>query len=99
MPQETKHGTPTPPGQNRAGRGPQVACTELEALVSDALEGRLSPARKESFEAHRRVCAVCGPLLADVQAGQQWVRALALEPAGPPAGLDRESTRLKSNHF
>src|ERR1019366_9202020 len=85
MPQETKHGTPPPPGQNRAGRGPQVECTEFEALVSDALEGRLSPARKESFEAHRRICAVCGPLLADVQAGQQWLRAL--EQVEPPAHL------------
>ena len=89
MAEETKHGIPTPSGQNRAGRGPQVECTEFEALVSDALEGRLSPARKESFEAHRRVCAVCGPLLADVQAGQQWLRALALEPAEPPADLVR----------
>src|ERR1019366_5124340 len=46
-----------------------------------------SPARKESFEAHRRVCGVCGPLLADVQAGQQWLRALALEPVEPPVNL------------
>jgi hypothetical protein len=72
MPGETKHG---------------IECTEFEALVSDALEGRLSPARKESFEAHRRVCGVCGPLFADVQAGQQWLRALALEPVEPPAYL------------
>ena len=76
MPGETKHG---------------MECTEFEALLSDAMDGdgRLSPARKESFEAHRRVCAVCGPLLADVQAGQQWLRALALEPAEPPADLVR----------
>src|ERR1035437_4996725 len=72
MPGETKHG---------------MECTEFEALLSDALEGQLSPARQESFEAHRRVCAVCGPLLADVQAGQQWLRALALEPVEPPAHL------------
>ena|SRR5208282_743971 len=72
MPDEFKHG---------------VECTEFEALVSDALEGQLSPARKESFEAHRRVCAVCGPLFADVQAGQQWLRALALEPVEPPVHL------------
>ena len=85
MPDEIKHGTPTPSGQNRADRGPQVECTEFEALVSDALEGRLSPARKESFEAHRRVCGVCGPLFADVQAGQQWLRAL--EQVEPPAHL------------
>ncbi len=92
MPEETKHGTPTPPGQNRAGRGPQLECTEFETLLSEALDhdlmdkdGPLSPARKESFEAHRRVCAVCGPLFADVQAGRQWLRSL--EAVEPPAYL------------
>jgi hypothetical protein len=87
MSDETKYGTPTPPGQNAAGRGTQVECAEFEALVSDALEGGLSPARKETFEAHRRVCGICGPLFADVQAGQQWLRALALEPIEPPVHL------------
>ncbi|HKM86170.1 MAG TPA: hypothetical protein VJW96_08175 [Terriglobales bacterium] len=85
MPDETKYGTPNPPGQNRAGQGPQVECTEFEALVSDALEGGLSPALWEGFEAHRRVCAICGPLFAEVQAGQQWLRSL--EPVEPPAHL------------
>ena len=94
MPEENKHGTPTPPGQNRGGRGPQMECIEFEALVSDALDsdpgdkdGQLSAARRESFEAHRRVCAVCGPLFADVQAGHEWLRALAMEPVEPPAHL------------
>ena len=41
----------------------------------------------EGFEAHRGVCSVCGPLFADVQAGQQWLRALALEPVEPPTYL------------
>jgi hypothetical protein len=70
MPEESKHG---------------VECSEFEALLSDALEGQLSAARKESFEAHRRVCSICGPLFADVQAGQQWLRAL--EPVEPPVHL------------
>lgn len=72
MPEETKHG---------------VECTEFEALLSDALdgEGRLSPALRERFEAHRRVCGICGPLFADVQAGQQWLRSL--EAVEPPAHL------------
>src|ERR1035441_4751254 len=71
-------------------------CAEFDALLSDALdtdfrdnEGRLSSARKdnikESFEAHRRVCSICGPLFADVQAGQQWLRSL--EPVEPPVHL------------
>ena len=57
MPGETKHG---------------IECTEFEALLTDALDGdgQLSPARKESFEAHRRACAICGPLFGEVQAGR-----------------------------
>jgi len=70
MPEESKHG---------------IECTEFEALLTDALEGQLSPARKESFEAHRRICGICGPLFADVQAGQQWLRSL--EAVEPPVHL------------
>jgi hypothetical protein len=77
MPEETKHG---------------VECSEFEALLSDALdtdfrdnEGRLSSALRERFEAHRRVCSICGPLFADVQAGQQWLRSL--DPVEPPVHL------------
>ena len=72
MPEETKHG---------------MECTEFEALLSEAMDrdGQLSPARRESFDAHRRVCAVCGPLFAEVQAGQQWLRSL--EAVEPPAHL------------
>jgi hypothetical protein len=94
MADETKHGSPNPPGQNRANRGPQMECAEFEALLNevldnevanDALEGGLSAARKQSFEAHRRACGICGPLFADVQAGQRWL--LALEPVEPPVHL------------
>jgi hypothetical protein len=70
MADETKHG---------------IECTEFEGLVSDALEGLLSPAGQESFDAHWRVCPTCGPLFADVRAGQQWLRAL--EAVEPPAHL------------
>jgi hypothetical protein len=83
MPEESKHG---------------VECAEFEALLSevidrdadsDAQDGKrqLSAARKESFEAHRRVCGVCGPLFAEVQAGQKWLRSL--EAVEPPVDLVR----------
>jgi len=72
MPEETKHG---------------MECAEFEALLSEALDGQLSAARKESFEVHRRVCGVCGPLFAEAQAGQKWLRSL--EAVEPPADLVR----------
>jgi hypothetical protein len=98
MPEETKHGTPTPPEPIRDGRGAQVECADFEALLSYVLDGdgdgggetseggaQLGRGRKEAFDAHRRICQVCGPLFADVQAGQQWLRSL--EAVEPPAYL------------
>jgi hypothetical protein len=70
MPDPTKHG---------------IECTEFEALLTEAIEGQLSGARKESFDAHRRICAVCAPLFADVQAGHKWMKSL--EEVEPPVHL------------
>ena len=76
---ETKHGTG--PG----GQGSGIECSQFEALLSEALDGQLSGVSGERFEAHRRVCPVCGPLFADAQAGQQWLRSM--EAIEPPANL------------
>jgi hypothetical protein len=70
MPGETKHG---------------IECSQFEALLSDALDGRLSGSRKESFEAHGRICSICGPLLADALVGQQLLKSL--EEVEPPVHL------------
>lgn len=70
MPEETKHA---------------MECAEFEALLSDALDGDFKDKEKDSFEAHRRVCGICGPLFAEVQAGQQWLRSL--EEVEPPVHL------------
>ena len=70
MPGETKHG---------------IECSQFETLLSEALDGQLSGSRKQSFEAHGRVCAVCGPLLADAVAGRQWMKSL--EEVEPPPHL------------
>jgi hypothetical protein len=81
------------PGETKHGSHGQMECAEFEALLSDVLDSdshgdeRMSGARKESFEAHRRICAVCGPMFADAQAGQQWLKTLALETVEPPAYL------------
>lgn len=76
MPGEPKHG---------------MECTEFEALLSEVLDndGRpgsgLSAQSRESFEAHRRVCSICGPMFAEVQAGHEWLQSL--EEVEPPAHL------------
>jgi len=74
MPGETKHG---------------IECSQFEALLSEAIDGKLSGSPREreneSFEAHTRVCAICGPLLADAVEGQQWLKSL--EEVEPPPHL------------
>lgn len=70
MPGEIKHG---------------IECSQFEALLSEALDGQLSGSQKQSFEAHGRVCGICGPLLADALVGQQLLKSL--EEIEPPVHL------------
>ena len=66
MPGEIKHG---------------IECTEFETLLSEVLDGQLTGAGKERFGAHAKVCPLCGPLFADAQAGQKWLRSIGeIEP-------------------
>jgi hypothetical protein len=69
------------PGEQKNG----MQCGEFDALLNDALDGTLTGPRLESFQAHARVCAVCGPLLAEADAGQRWLKTLA--EVEPPANL------------
>src|SRR5215813_7664067 len=70
MPDETKHG---------------FDCSEFEGLLSEAMDGRLSGAGKERFDAHANGCPLCGPLFADAVAGRQWM--LSLAEVEPPINL------------
>jgi len=87
------------PGETKYG----FECGEFETLLSEALDGHLSGASKERFEAHRKECPLCGPLFADAQAGHQWLRSVG--EVEPPANLVHnilvatsgiESTRLQT---
>ena len=80
-----------------------MQCAEFEALLSEALDERLTAAKLESFQAHGRLCAVCGPLLAEADAGRRWLKSLV--EVEPPANLvrnilvattGRESTRVQA---
>ena len=62
-----------------------MQCAEFDALLIDALDATLTGARLERFQAHARVCAICGPLFAEADAGRRWLKSLA--EVEPPANL------------
>ena len=67
------------PGETKNG----MQCGEFDALLNEALDGTLTGPKLESFQAHARVCAVCGPLLSEADAGRRWLKSLTeVEP--PP---------------
>src|SRR3954471_1998811 len=67
------------PGESRNG----MQCTEFDALLSEALDESLTGQKLESFQAHARVCSVCGPLFAEAGEGKRWLHSLD-EIAAPP---------------
>ncbi len=62
-----------------------MQCAEFDALLSHAIDGSLSGERLAAFEAHGRVCQLCGPLLHEAEAGRGWLKSL--EEVEPPADL------------
>lgn len=62
-----------------------MQCAEFDGLLSDAIEGTLAGARLETFQNHARVCASCGPLFAEADAGRRWLKSL--EDVDPPVNL------------
>jgi len=69
------------PGETHNG----MQCSEFEALLFDALDNHLTGERQERFRAHARVCAKCGPMFAEAEAGQHWLKSLV--EVEPPANL------------
>src|SRR5580693_6946373 len=59
--------------------------SEFDALLSEALDQRLSGEKLESFQAHARGCPTCGPLLAEADAGLRWLHELV--EVDPPVTL------------
>jgi Putative zinc-finger len=62
-----------------------MQCNEFDALLSEALDQRLSGEKLERFQAHARICATCGPLLAEADAGLRWLHELV--EVDPPVSL------------
>jgi hypothetical protein len=58
-----------------------MQCSEFDALLSEALDQRLTGDKRENFQAHARGCPICGPLLAEADAGLRWLHELVeVEP-------------------
>jgi hypothetical protein len=62
-----------------------MQCNEFDALLSEALDQRLTGEQLERFQAHARVCPTCGPLLAEADAGLRWLHELV--EVDPPVNL------------
>jgi hypothetical protein len=62
-----------------------MQCAEFDALLSEALDERLTGQQLERFQAHARVCPTCGPLLAEADAGLRWLHQLV--EVEPPTNL------------
>jgi hypothetical protein len=69
------------PGEFKNG----MQCAEFDALLSEALDESLTGQKLENFQAHARVCSVCGPLFAEAQEGKRWLNSLVEVEA--PANL------------
>jgi hypothetical protein len=74
-----------PDHTNNAQTNNGMQCHEFDGLVSDALDGILTGAQLDTFHAHARTCSACGPLLADVTAGRNWLKDLT--EVEPPVSL------------
>src|SRR4051812_10122135 len=62
-----------------------MPCSEFDALLMEAVEGKLTAQQSERFRSHADVCGVCGPLFADAKSGFAWLQSL--EEVEPPANL------------
>lgn len=72
----------------------EVVCRQLVELVTDYLEGALSPRTRAAVEAHLAHCDDCDGYVAQVRRMLELTRA---RPAGPvpPALLDRLTAEFR----
>src|SRR3954466_1690999 len=62
-----------------------MQCNEFDLVLSDALDGILTGTALDRFQAHARSCSACGPLLAEAEAGRNWLKGLT--EVEPPVSL------------
>ncbi|HEY6338250.1 MAG TPA: hypothetical protein VIW68_07130 [Candidatus Sulfotelmatobacter sp.] len=73
------------PDHNQASTSNGMICNEFDALLADMMDGLLTGAKLEGFQAHAKVCSKCGELFVEAEAGRNWLKSLT--EVEPPAGL------------
>ena len=73
-----------------------MQCAEVEALLSDVLDGTLNGPRLAAFEAHQHGCATCQSMVEEARAGMNLLKAL--EAPSRRATWCITSWRLPSAH-
>ena len=58
------------------GAGGTLDCVSFEALLMDALDGLLTPAKEFEFRRHRAECAKCGTMFAEIESGMVALKTL-----------------------
>lgn len=81
-------GLPSATAIERQDDPDSLVCVELVELVTDYLEGALSPPERERFERHLATCSGCTAYLAQMEATIAAVGRIERE-AVPPNVLDR----------
>jgi Putative zinc-finger len=62
-------------------------CAQCEAMLTDALDGTLSPADQAAFDLHLLSCIPCSSMMSDAQRGAAWLEMLKFPRPEPSAQL------------
>jgi Putative zinc-finger len=73
-------------------------CGEWETLLTDALDGLLSPQDEAKFAAHKAVCPACAALYVEARKGREWLEFLGPEPEAPAGLLEKILAKTGPGH-
>lgn len=68
---------------SQGGERKTLLCEQWEALLVDALDGKLPANEAAAFEAHRETCLACAQLMEEAKRGSEWLHFLETEPEVP----------------
>lgn len=70
-----------------AGTSDPQACAACEAMLTDVIDGTLSPEERTAFDLHVAGCPSCRDMLADAERGAAWLEMLRGHRPQPSATL------------